>query len=430
MTERTTVLQSTQIGVEATPGTAVAATKQLQATSFEPAIHTEVTAFRPAGVKFSTLASLNKEWAGAGLSGQMSFSDLVYLLSGVLCQATPVQQGGAAAYKWTFAPQHALGDTVKTFSVEYGDYAQAERFAYGIVNDLTLAFTRDACEISGEMLGRAVATGITKSGNEIQTLAITGSPTGGSFTITYSGQTTGAIAYNAAAAAVQAAMEALSNIGAGNVACAGGPLPGTAVAIEFRGALRQTDVPAITTTNSFTGGTGPSTTITETVKGVALTQIAAVPVMPTMVDIYMDTAYGSLGGTKLTRVFSAEVSIPNRLGPVWALNSAVSGFAAHVENAIEATLNLTLEADATGMGLVAVMRTGATRFARIEATGAIIEGAYPYKATIDLAVKVQDVEPFEDADGVYAYGLSFAVVQDVAWGKAMQVEVTNTLAAL
>src|SRR3954465_8763162 len=48
--------------------------------------------------------------------------------------------------------------------------------------------------------------------NEVQTITVTGTPTGGTFTLTYSTQTTAAIAYNATAAAVQTALEALSNI--------------------------------------------------------------------------------------------------------------------------------------------------------------------------------------------------------------------------
>lgn len=103
--------------------------------------------------------------------------------------------------------------------------------------------------------------------NEIQTLTITGAPTGGTFTLTYDGQTTAAIAYNAAASAVQSALEALSNIEVGDVACTGGALPGSAVHIEFTGTLAQTDVAAITSTDSLTGGTSPATAIAETKKG-------------------------------------------------------------------------------------------------------------------------------------------------------------------
>lgn len=100
---------------------------------------------------------------------------------------------------------------------------------------------------------------------ETQTLTITGTPTGGTFTITYAGQTTAAIAYNATAATVQAALVALSNIGAGNVVCTGGVLPGTAVVISFAGGALAGTAPALaTTTGSLTGGTTPAAAIAVT----------------------------------------------------------------------------------------------------------------------------------------------------------------------
>jgi len=108
---------------------------------------------------------------------------------------------------------------------------------------------------------------LTDGTNEVQTITITGSPTGGTFTITYSGQTTSSLAYNAAASAVQDALIALSNIGPGDVTVtgsAGGPYT-----ITFTGTLAGTNVSAVTTTNSFTGGTSPNTTIATTTGGVA-----------------------------------------------------------------------------------------------------------------------------------------------------------------
>ena len=52
--------------------------------------------------------------------------------------------------------------------------------------------------------------------NETQTVRVTNA-TGGTFTLTFDGQTTAPIAFNATAAAVQAALEALSNIEPGDV---------------------------------------------------------------------------------------------------------------------------------------------------------------------------------------------------------------------
>jgi hypothetical protein len=104
--------------------------------------------------------------------------------------------------------------------------------------------------------------------NEVQTLAITGAPTGGTFTITFRGQITAAIPFNATAAQVQAALEALSTIGVGGVAVSGGPLPGSSVVLTFQNQLGNQDVPLITTTNTFTGGASPNTTVTPTTAGV------------------------------------------------------------------------------------------------------------------------------------------------------------------
>lgn len=105
--------------------------------------------------------------------------------------------------------------------------------------------------------------------NEQQTITVTGTPTGGTFTLTYSGATTAAIAHNAAAAAVVTALEALPNIGPGNVTGAGGALPGTPVVITFTGTLGKQGVPAMTAAHAFTGGTTPTIAITTTTAGSA-----------------------------------------------------------------------------------------------------------------------------------------------------------------
>jgi hypothetical protein len=103
--------------------------------------------------------------------------------------------------------------------------------------------------------------------SEVQRATITGAPTGGTFTLTFSGQTTTAIPYNATAATVQTALEALSNLAPGDVTVTGGPGPGTPYDITFGGAYAGTDVTAMTATGSFTGGTTPAITITTTSPG-------------------------------------------------------------------------------------------------------------------------------------------------------------------
>ena len=103
----------------------------------------------------------------------------------------------------------------------------------------------------------------TSNGNEIQQVSLTGVPAGGDFTLTYDAQTTGVIAFDADAAAVQTALEGLSNIGIGDVAVTGGDLPASAVLIEFIGGLAGTDVTELQLgANNLTGGTTPGVDIT------------------------------------------------------------------------------------------------------------------------------------------------------------------------
>lgn len=110
--------------------------------------------------------------------------------------------------------------------------------------------------------------------NEVQTVTITGAPTGGTFTLTYSGQTTSGIAYNASAATVQTALEALSNIAPGDVVvtgAAGGPYT-----VTFGGLLVETNVAEMTASAaSLTGGTTPAVAIATTTAGAAAGTAAA-----------------------------------------------------------------------------------------------------------------------------------------------------------
>jgi len=100
--------------------------------------------------------------------------------------------------------------------------------------------------------------------SEVQTVTITGVPTGGTFTLTYAGQTTGTIAFNALAATVQTALIALSNVDPGDVTVtgsAGGPYTVTFAAADG-------NVAQMTASGAgLTGGTAPAVTVTTTTAG-------------------------------------------------------------------------------------------------------------------------------------------------------------------
>jgi hypothetical protein len=162
--------------------------------------------------------------------------------------------------------------------------------------------------------------------NEVQKVAIGGTPTGGTFTLTFSGQTTSAIAYNATAATVQTALQALSSIGSGNATVTGGPGPGTAWTVTFVGALAQTDVAQMTATSSLTGGTSPSVTVTTLTSGINATPASTTTTTttPTLAWSYSDPQNDSQAAWELYVFTQTFASANDMTDPsVWA-SSAVT----------------------------------------------------------------------------------------------------------
>lgn len=224
-------------------------------------------------------------------------------------------------------------------------YLLMPRVQGGIVGDITIA--NDAINFTitgagtreGNFWGNGpYAVEIGSGGvNEVQRATITGTPTGGTFTLTYNGQTTAAIAYNATFGAVQTALEALSNVGAGDITVSGGPGPGTPYTFTFTGALAAQPITAMTATGSFTGGTTPAIAVTEITPGVApaagalfqaVSRTAALRIMvvtvPPPTEVIgarpvLNPALPALTsvtptGTGFTRTFAVS---PASSGPVW-----------------------------------------------------------------------------------------------------------------
>ncbi len=112
--------------------------------------------------------------------------------------------------------------------------------------------------------------------DEVQTITITGSPTGGTFTLTFGGNTTATINWNDPASTVQTRLQALASIGAGNALVTGGPGPGTPFTVEFSSTLGYASQALITLgTNSLTGGTSPNVSITRAQAGSGFATVSA-----------------------------------------------------------------------------------------------------------------------------------------------------------
>jgi hypothetical protein len=177
---------------------------------------------------------------------------------------------------WTNVPGVACDDANAAGSFGYTLFPFIKG---GVLGDFTIenaavSFTlTNAATRDGNAWGKGPYNVVPSVGgtSEVQTVTTTGTPTGGTFTLTFGGQSTTPLAYNAPAATVQTALLALSNLDTGDVVVGGGPGPGTPYTFTFGGNYAKEDVPAMTATHAYSGGTAPTIAVTTGTPGVGPT---------------------------------------------------------------------------------------------------------------------------------------------------------------
>lgn len=387
-----------------------------------------VTPYRPVGSKANTAATRRKEMTEASISGIGCYNDLVYLFSSILEQATITTPSGATnARRWTYTPANFAPDTVVPFTVEKGSSAGAERFGFGTLDSLDLTFNPTEVTIGGSMFGQELTEGIALTGspttiaeqpidphsvsiyvgtaftNEVQTVTI-GTHTGGTFTLTVVGPegdsaTTAAIAFNAAAAAVTSALEALSNVAPGDVLVVGAASPWT---VTFQGRLAALNMATMTMTSSLTGGSGQG--VSQTTAG---------------------------GLTKLTRCHSLTLGISERFMPGPTLDAEEDSYSYIVEGPVGLTGQLILQHDSTSVAYMTSLRDKTTLFLRVISHGPLIEAGFPHRLQITTAFKFR-TSGRGDQEGVHAatYDIDIVYSDSLAGGSWWEAIVDNGLASL
>ena len=118
------------------------------------------------------------------------------------------------------------------------------------------------------------ATAPSNGTSEVQTLTLGGTPTGGTFRLSFKGSNTAAIAWSVTNATlianISAALQALDTVGAGGITVAAGTLTagiGT-VTLTYGGNLGVLSVPNVTVYNNSLTGTAPTVAVAETTPGV------------------------------------------------------------------------------------------------------------------------------------------------------------------
>ena len=125
-----------------------------------------------------------------------------------------------------------------TFDTDFWVYCDGQTATVGGVS-------RALPDLSGRYL-----VGFGTTTDEVQLLTLGGAATGGTFTITFNGQTTAAINWNDSAATATSKFEAISTLGSGNAVIT---IPSTTTyVITFTGDLAGTDLNQVTVSSSLT----------------------------------------------------------------------------------------------------------------------------------------------------------------------------------
>lgn len=230
-----TVLQGAQLGLETTPGTAVAATRRLRLTDFMPEPVVQRRALRRSSQRFRQGYAKGKEMTKGTFEGDMGFHDLIYLLSGYWSKNPPqvwllTTTNTGSNFTLSFRGQttgniagNATAATILTAVAGLSTVGSGNALvlgsagSYRVILLSTLAFATEAITGAGSgFTSLALSNGWAPPTLGVWTMATDGDISH-TFTLTFRGQVTGSIAGNATAATIQADLEALSTIGTGNV---------------------------------------------------------------------------------------------------------------------------------------------------------------------------------------------------------------------
>ena len=391
--ERASVYESIQLGLETTPGTLVAANRQLLGLtelSFDK--QTDIKPFMAQGFKFDSTATIGKEQTSGRLQGVCGYNDLLYLLSSWITQATPTVPGNNSTWVASTYSDDTLtiGFTFKTVVLAPAAYSTAADFQTAIGG------------MSSVGSGNVLVTGLYSTGWIIQFIgalstdvSAIGTVTGTS-SATITAQDAGTLTNRWVFSMLPSGPDTVQTFtfekgvqGQANMGQQAGYAFVEGMSFKFNKseATYSGQFCGQITTDAFTLTASPA-------------QVTNIPVNPKDVSVYMGTSLN--GMTRMDRVLDVEFGIESRANGLMTLNANDTSYSARIEQKPNSTAKMFIEHDLSGQAILADMRAGLPIYTILEVTGPSIEFGFPYRMKFEYVQRI--TKPNEgDTDGVFGH---------------------------
>lgn len=407
--------KTSAVGMEVTPGTAVAVTKRFASFGLSRSRQYNIGSVRPQGSKLDTKHYMSGEYAEYSIEdGVLSYDEALYALAGIFRKTT------AQSAPTSVATTLASGTTNVATSITVAAGGGAVLTAAGAAPFKV--------KIDDEVLNvTAVST---------DTLTVTRAQEG---TVGAAHLTAAPVTRLAAATAKRWIfdMNAFSRddvqtytVESGDTANnRGGKAPqGEFTEWSFE-VSRDGDTAEM-------GGSMMSQAIVSGALTAGLTLGDFTPITPQQCEVYMDTTRANLApavrsAARITNAFNFGFSIGDRKSPVWFFNRAKAGYSASVEAApdFEISLQVADEADPVD-DILTSLGIGQRIYVLFEAIGANIITGIPYRFEAEFACQVSDAPDEGEEQDAQAVSFTLAPELDSTWGKGFEFRLDNAIATL
>lgn len=414
MSDRLFINQRVRLAAEGSEGTNPGSEfRVLQGLKGTYGVDGDVKFYRGIGQKYDTVAAANTEWSTLKLDGQPTYPELAYLLNAIFVKATPTR--GIASVTITNGGSGYLTPPTVSFTGGGGTGAAGTAVLSGDAVASVTITNPGSGYTSAPTVGFTGGSGTGAAGTAVRTTYAVW---------TYNPATSGADSLQTYSmeAGETGEVEKAVNLFATDWDLKADRAGEMSTSMSLQG--KRLDV-----TDSNTFGTLSSTAL------------SMVPMLPTHLNVYLDTSSGSIGGTQLTRAFVTSLKMSKRQDKMFAFNRSESSFSARGEDepVFEGTLMVMARNDSGqgGKALFPTMRAGTKQYLRLDWTSdtaiqTVAATPHYHQFTLDAAIGLGNPKEFKKQGVAFAMEWPFRIMHDAAWGsgKAYTATLVNDLLAL